>query len=293
MTIYIIISILVLFVCLFVFVAYRQSENIISKTIQRSKVNIFPDQLHLAFENVIFKNKDGITLKGWFLPAQEESDKTIVFMHGWGMNKGSLLKNTVFLNKKYNLFYFDFRGAGESGDGKSSVGYIEVRDALSAIEKLLQTRPEAAKSIGLYGIDSGAACAIYCGAHNSTVKCVITEGCYCSAEQTAIRRKKAANRFLCTPVLKLALYFAKRRSHIKPQDFSPDTNIGKLAGKALLIINGADDTLANAKDAAELFALAKEPKELWIVPNAAHTTAAEVAGQQYKNRLEEFFNKNL
>lgn len=293
MTIYIIFSAVVLILLLLVYVAYRESNNLISETALRSKVAVFPDQKHLAFENVIFKNQDGITLKGWFVPAEQESDKTIVFMHGWGMNKGMLLKTTAFLQKKYNLFYFDFRGTGESGDGKSSVGYIEVRDCSAALKTLMGTRADACKSIGLYGIDVGAACAIYEGSRNPLVKCVVAQGCYFSAEQIALRRKKEKKYFLSLPVLKMALYFAKQRSGVNAEAFSPAENIAKLEGKAVLIINGADDELTERRDGKKLFHLAKEPKELWIVANAGHTQVSEVSGEQYKNRLQAFFDKNL
>lgn len=293
MTIYIIIAAIILVFLLWIYIAYRESNNLISETAVRSKVAAFPDQMHLAFENVIFKNQDGITLKGWFVPAEQQSSKTIMFMHGWGMNKGMLLKRTAFLQKKYNLFYFDFRGCGESGNGKSSVGYIETRDCVAAIKTLAGTRADACKSIGLYGIDVGAACAVYEGAHSSMVKCVVAEGCYCSAQKVALRRKKDKKPFLSAPVLKTALHFAEKRSGVNIEDFSPAQNIDKLEGKAVLIINGADDDLAPRHDARDLFHIAKEPKELWIVANAGHTQAAEVAGVQYQNRLTEFFDKNL
>lgn len=293
MTIYIIISAVILTLLLLVYTAYRESNDLLSATAARSKVMIFPDQMRLAFENVIFKNQDGITLKGWFIPAQQQSNKTIVFMHGRTMNKGMLLKTTAFLQKKYNLFYFDFRGTGESGDGKSSVGYIEARDCAAALKTLAQTRPDACETLGLYGIDTGGACAIYEAARNGAVKCVITEGCYCSAHKAALRRKKENKPFLSLPVLKMALYFAQKRSGVNAEEYSPAHNIAKLDGKAVLIINGADDELTPRRDARDLFHLAKEPKELWIVANAGHTQAAEVAGVQYQNRLTEFFDKNL
>lgn len=276
-----------------VFIAYKESDKIILRNTKRSQITVFPDQLKLEFERVIFKNSDGITLKGWFIPAEQESSKTIVFMHGWGMNKGTILQNTVFLRKKYNLFYFDFRGSGESGEGLSSIGYLEIRDAKAAIEKLVETRPDACKEIGLYGLSMGAAVAIYEGAHNDAVKCVVAEGCYYSYEKVVARWARVHKHTPYFPLVALALFFAKKRLGMDPEEFSPKYNIAKLNGKPVFIINGADDTLSPRHDARKLYHRAKEPKQIWIVPNATHTEVADVAGQQYKNRLNEFYDKYL
>lgn len=293
MTILIIILCIILIALLMVFIAYKESDKIILRNTKRSQITVFPDQLKLEFERVIFKNSDGITLKGWFIPAEQESGKTIVFMHGWGMNKGTILQNTVFLRKKYNLFYFDFRGSGESGEGLSSIGYLEIRDAKAAIEKLIETRPEACKEIGLYGLSMGAAVAIYEGAHNDLVKCVVAEGCYYSYEKVVARWARVHKHTPYFPLVALALYFAKKRLGMDPEEFSPKYNIEKLNGKPVFIINGADDTLSPRHDARKLYRRAKEPKQIWIVPNATHTEVADVAGRQYKNRLSEFYDKYL
>lgn len=293
MTILLIILSLLIIALLVVFIAYKESNKIIFRKTKRSQIENFPDQYKLEFENVIFKNTEDITLKGWFIPADKETDKTIVCMHGWGMNKGDILKKTYFLKDKYNLFYFDFRGSGESGEGLSSVGYLETRDAAAAIDKLKETRPQACKNIAVYGLSMGAAVSIYEGAHNPFVKCVVAEGCYYSYEKVVARWARVHKHAPYFPLVALALYFAKRRLGMDPEGFSPKHNIAKLNDKPVFIINGADDSLSPRHDARRLYRRAKEPKQIWIVPNASHTNVSEVAGQQYKNRLREFFNKYL
>jgi pimeloyl-ACP methyl ester carboxylesterase len=294
MIILISLSALALIFLIIVSVAYAQSGRIINRKSAKRPLSVYPDQFKIPFENVIFQNKDGITLKGWFIPAEEESSKTIILMHGWNMNKGSILPSTVFLRGAgYNLFYFDFRSSGESGDGKTSVGYLEIRDAEAAIETLQKTRPEAAREIALYGISMGAAVAVYEAAHNPAVKAVVAEACYYSYEKVVARWAKERKRAPYFPLVALTLFFARKRLGMNPEIFSPRQNIRKMSGKPVFIINGADDALAPRHDARKLFSKASEPKQLWIVPNASHTEVAEVAGQQYKNRLEQFFAKYL
>ena len=294
MTIILILVAILFTAALAVFIAYKESNKIIYRKTQRCPIANFPDQFKVPFENVIFKNQDGITLKGWFIPAPQFSEKTIVFMHGWGMNKGSIMPNTLFLREQgFNLFYFDFRGSGESGEGMSSIGYLEIRDANAAISHIRQTRHNETKYLGIYGLSMGAAVAVYEAAHNPDIKCVVAEGCYYSYEKVVARWARVNKGTPYFPLVALALYFARKRLGMNPEDFSPRHNIKKLNGKPVFIINGADDSLAPRHDARKLHMKAGEPKQLWIVANASHTEVAEVAGQQYKNRLSEFFTKYL
>ncbi|MDR1684004.1 MAG: alpha/beta hydrolase [Elusimicrobiota bacterium] len=294
MTILLIVLFILLAALLCLNTAYRASDTILHRKNNRKPVAIFPDQFKLPFENVIFKNKAGITLKGWFVPATQGSNKTIIFMHGWGMNKGNILANTYFLRDAgYNLFYFDFRGSGESGDGVTSIGYLEIQDADAAIETILQTRPAQAEVLGVYGLSMGAAVAVYEAAHNPNVKAIAAEGCYYSYEKVVTRWAKMHKRVPYFPMVALTLYFARKRLGLNPEKFSPKHNIRQLQGKPIFILSGSDDQLAPRHDARKLYAKASNPKQLWIVANAAHTDSAEVAGQQYKNRLEGFFTKYL
>lgn len=284
----------VLIVLIVVFYTYKQSDKITHRKNKRYPIVIHPDQFKVPFENVIFKNQDGITIKGWFIPAKESSQKTIVFMHGWGMNKGDILDRTIFLREKgFNLFYFDFRGSGESGDGMTSVGYLETRDADAAIKTIKLTRPEQTKELAVYGLSMGASVAAYEAAHNNDVKAVVLEGCYYSYQKVVARWARVHKRTPYFPLVSLALFFARKKLGMDPEDFSPKFNIQKLNAKPVFIITGADDSLAPRHDARKLFTKASQPKQIWIVPGATHTEVAQTAGRQYQNRLEEFFTKYL
>lgn len=277
-----------------IFFAYKQSDRILIRKSQKSPLTIFPSQFQVPFEEVSFKNEEGLNLKGWFIPSSKQSDKTIMFLHGWGQNKGNLLSNTIFLREKgFNLFYFDFRGSGESAQGPSSIGYLETKDALSALDYLCSAKPKESKYIGIYGLSMGAAVAVYTAAHRKEVQCIIAEACYYSYEKVVARWAYNHKKVPYFPLIPLILFFARKRLGINPEDYSPKNNIKKLGKKPILIINGFLDTLALRHDARELFLAAQHPKQLWLIPGAGHTDCAQSAGHQYQKRLEEFFIKNL
>ncbi|MDR0953094.1 MAG: alpha/beta fold hydrolase [Elusimicrobiota bacterium] len=296
MTITLAVLTFLLLIIIAAFISYKASDKIIyRKTSQtRRQETIYPSQFNIPFKDISFKNKDGISLKGWFIPSEKQSQKTIVFMHGWGMDKSGILPRTLFLREQgYNLFYFDFRGSGESGEGLSSIGYLETEDAASALDKIRQIYPQETKEMGLYGLSMGAAVAVYTAAHDDFIKCLVAEGCYYSYKKVVARWARVHKHAPYFPLVAMALFFARKRLGMNPENFSPRKNIKELAGKAIFIINGADDALAPRHDARKLFRKASEPKQLWIVPNASHTEVAEVAGNQYQTRLSEFFTKYL
>ena len=67
--------------------------------------------------------------------------------------------------------------------------------------------------------------------------------------------------------------------------------IGKLEPRPVLIMHGAADADAPVVEAHQLFRAARAPKELWIVPGAAHRKIEEVAAEEYRWRVFEFFER--
>ena len=126
--------------------AWRRSRDILSPAARRTPVVYSPEQFSLAFETVDFFTVDGLRLKGWFIPAAGGcSGKTVIMCHGWGVNRGDVLRDMGFLaSAGYNLFLFDFRSSGESDGALSSVGYLETRDFDAAYSFLRTHRPMAA-----------------------------------------------------------------------------------------------------------------------------------------------------
>ena len=81
----------------------------------------------------------------------------------------------------------------------------------------------------------------------------------------------------------------QRRLHRKFANVERD--IAKLAPRPLLMIHGAKDNYIGPDIARALFALAREPKELWIVPKAKHNRCREVDPQGYRDRVASFFRR--
>ena len=289
----IILVVLILIVLGTVWGCARIAKKALHPAAKRKPLDVWPDQYKLPFENVYFKTEDGVQIKGWFIP-NPSSDKTIILMHGWGMNRGDVFKNTYFLHDLgYNLMYFDFRALGESGGTVSSIGYLEVKDLQSAIQFLKDTRPFACEKIGLYGLSMGGMVAICEAAQNPEIKCVVVEASYYSFRRVVSRWAWVHNKVPYFPLMPIVLHYMRRNLAANPERYSPKYNIPKIAPRPVFIIHGRYDNLVPAAQAKMLFKCAGEPKEIWLVPGAKHNKCAEVGGYEYKQRLADFYKKYL
>ena len=271
-----VIALLVLGTVLFCIHTAKKVLHPISK---RKPLDAWPDQFKLPYENVTFRTEDKVQLKGWFIPAPEESEKTIILMHGWGMNRADILKNTYFLHDLgFNLFYFDFRALGESGGKTSSIGYLELKDITAAISFLKETRPQFCAKLGLYGLSMGGMVAICETAHNPDISCVVAEASYYSFRRVVSRWAWVKRRVPYFPLMAIVLHYVRKQLGVNPERFSPKFNISKISPRPILLIHGRYDNLVPAAQAKLLY---------------KHTQCAEIGGYEYKQRLADFFRKYL
>ncbi|MBR3631492.1 MAG: alpha/beta hydrolase [Elusimicrobiaceae bacterium] len=271
----------------------RIAKKALHPVSKRKPLDVWPDQYRLAYENVCFQTADKVQLKGWFLP-NPDSNKTIILMHGWGMNRGDIFRNTCFLRDLgFNLLYFDFRALGESGGKISSIGYLETKDLQAAISFLKETRPFACEKIGLYGLSMGGMVAIYEAANNPEIACVAAEASYYSFRKVVSRWAWVHNKVPYFPLMPIVLHYIRQRLGANPEQYSPKFNVPKITPRPIFIIHGRYDNLVPAAQAKLLYKNAGEPKEIWLVPGAKHNQCAEVGGFEYKQRMGDFFRTYL
>ena len=282
------ISLLVVWFCM------RAAKKVLHPVSKRKPLDAWPDQFGIPYENVTFKTEDQVQLKGWFITSPEESNKTIILMHGWGMNRSDIFKNTYFLRDlSFNLFYFDFRALGESGGKTSSIGYLELKDIKAAISFLKETRPQFCEKIGLYGLSMGGMVALCETAHNPEIACVVAEASYYSFRRVVSRWAWLHHHIPYFPLLPIVLHYIRKNLGVNPERFSPKYNIPKIAPRPVFLIHGRYDNLVPAAQAKLLYKKAGEPKQIWLVPGAKHNKCAEVGGFEYKQKLADFYKKYL
>jgi dipeptidyl aminopeptidase/acylaminoacyl peptidase len=247
--------------------------------------SITPRAYNMQYENVSFKTGDGITLRGWHVPSEKQTDRTLILLHGYPADKGDILPALAFLQKDFNLLLFDFRYLGESEGSYSTAGAKEVEDLLAAI-RFLKTR--AITEVGVWGFSMGGAVALMAIEKAPEIRAVVAESSYASLFQMALQYFKV--RLINYPIAYLIGLWAKLFLGIDLRDASPAERIRNSA-IPILITHSSTDTVVPFSHAKLLQqALINNPRaEFWFNSEFAH-------GQldaEYKTRLQNFFSTNL
>lgn len=267
------------------------SSNLILK-IPRDSVDFNPKSFGYEFEPFKTLTEDGVVIEGWFIPAKKKTGACVVAMHGWGASRSDILSNTAFLAEHFNLVYFDFRNHGKSGGKKTSLTCLEIKDLESVIRFLKKEKKDVVQQIGLYGFSMGGSVAISAGAKIPEIRAVLAESPFASFNQTV---KRFAKLFYGIPewIVPLTLFFARMRLGFNPEKCSPLYYVSELSPRALMIFQGGADERMPVTEGKMLYEKAKEPRELWIVPQAGHGDISEKVPEEYKEKLLKFFREWL
>lgn len=249
-----------------------------------------PADYHLPFENISFVTRDGLTLRGWFIPA-EQPRGTIVVCHGYaGECSPDLQYAPLFHRHHFNTLFFDFRGHGMSHGNYTSLVYFERTDLLAALD-YLKTRGIA--RVALLGFSMGGAIALATAPLSPMVVGVVSDSGF--SELWRVVAQNVRQRGVPSPMawiigrLVVAIACLRLRANLFAAD--PIRHIHRIAPHPILLMHAANDAEVPVFQAYQLFNAAREPKTLWIVPNALHRRIEEVAPAEYPQRLVEFFNR--
>ncbi|OIO05927.1 MAG: hypothetical protein AUJ52_12960 [Elusimicrobia bacterium CG1_02_63_36] len=252
-----------------------------------------PEELDIAYESLEFATHDDVVLRAWTVRADTPTDATIFFCHGWGDNKGDMLRRFHSLRDRFNLFFLDTRAHGESAGRLSSIGYLEAFDFDAAMRVLKDRHPSWVKRLGICGLSMGAAMAIHAMARYPEIRCGVLESPFRSFNEVV--RQFCRNKFHLPyfPFVWLTLLIIRRRLGADPEPFSPHYHVDKVSPRPVFYLSGENDSLMPLSEVRALYERNGEPKELWVVPGATHGRCQEAAPEEYDRRIRSFFESHL
>jgi pimeloyl-ACP methyl ester carboxylesterase len=252
-----------------------------------------PADFGLRYETCSFPTSHGLNLRGWFVPADRPSPVTLLIQHGLGSNAGDMLPCSVFLRNggQWNLFYYHFRGHGDSEGNRTSLGPWELEDMRHAMRFLKSHWPDQTRRLGLYGHSLGAAVGLIGAAEMPEIEAVIAENSFSHISRTIRRFAWVFYRIPYFPFIPLSMLIASWHIGARVGDFAPVRFIGRLAPRPVFLIHGELDRRMPKSDVRALWDAARDPKELWAVPGAGHGDAWQVVKGEYERRMTQFFEK--
>jgi uncharacterized protein len=251
-----------------------------------------PADFGLTAETVRF-SADGIELLAWFIPPAEAGNgATLIFVHGFGGNRGGLLPQAVAMQQQgYGALLLDLRNHGESGDALTTWGYSEANDVLAAYNYLL-TRPDVDPArIGLVGKSMGGAAVVRAAAQLPDLALLVLESSYSSFEENLpniVSIIARVPRFLAGPIL----------GRMEAESGLPLTEISSVQTITMLklpvlVIHGERDRLVPVEQGQAIFTAANQPKTLYTVPGAGHLNIFTVDSDTFTERMGAFLAEQL
>lgn len=243
-----------------------------------------------GYEEVTFRTADGLLLSGWWLP-QPGAQRVVLGLAGHRSPKSDLLGiGSGLWRAGNNVLLFDWRSRGQSEVAQHSLAYYELRDAEAALAYALGRVPNA--RVGLMGYSMGASVGLLLAAREPRVAAVVADSPFTGIAEV-VAHNAARRRLPAQVVVPLADALTAWRYGYRFGAVRPIEAVGGLSPRPLLLIHGDADGLIPVEHAHTLFAAAREPKELWIVPGVDHCGAYFANRAAYIERAAGFFEQHL
>jgi pimeloyl-ACP methyl ester carboxylesterase len=260
-------------------------------------------------ESVSFATGDGLKLEGTYLPARTASRLgVLVFCHEYLSDRWSYRPYADHLRDLgFDIFTFDFRnhGRSESDPNYRPLQWVtdhEIADLRGALAYLRSRPDHDPAGFGLFGISRGGGTALVTGAGDPGVWGVITDGAFPTRGTMLAYILRWAEIYVGSPFLwrRMPLWMfayvgwtGRIKSQRKLRCRFPDVEraVARLAPRPWLMIHGGKDAYIGPEIAHLLFAEAREPKEMWIVPGAKHNRCREIQPDRYAERIASFLER--
>lgn len=289
----------------------RKYIHIVVRIFQEKPLFIIPRGQPLPdAEEVRFPTEDGRMLCGCYLKSARPRRGVILFGLEFGSNRWSCRAYCEhLLEAGFDIFAFESRSQGDSDrqPGYEPLQWVtayEVADAKAALSYLKARSDADSRGVGFFGISKGAGAGLFAAAADPYVRCCVTDGVF-GTYTTLVPYMRQWFRIYNSNYIAQGLlpswYYgivglvALRMIESERNCRFPHLErvLPSLAPRPLLMIHGEKDTYIRSEMALDLFARARNPKEFWLVPGAKHNHALQVAGDEYRQRVLQFFEHHL
>lgn len=245
--------------------------------------------IDLPVESIQIPVTDMSTVHGWLCYGKRGSG-AVLLVHSMRSNRLEMLSRArVLKDQGYSVLLIDLQAHGESTGEKITFGLRESEGVAAAVTFLRKTFPN--EPIGAIGVSLGAA-AIVLAKQDLKLDAAILESLHPTIEEAIDNRLKLHFGNYGSVLLPIMLAQLSFYLDTAMDELSPITRINNL-NSPVLFISGTHDAHTTQSETERLYAAARTPKEIWIVPGAGHFNMHSYAGREYEQRIIDFLSRYL
>ena len=267
---------------------------------------------------------DGALLRGWKVRPKNPNGSWVLLFHGVADNRVGVIGQSEFLLRAgYSVVMMDARAHGASGGPIATYGWLERNDTRAILDALVSSElvrylkeevaahrlierighisdsPVPNPSLGApahifaLGESMGAGIVLQSAAADPRIEAVVAEASFANLREAAydyagLRKYPWLGKTLLAPGTWTLLYRDEKLAGFPVALVSPEKAVASRAFPVLLICDQLDVALP-CRHSQMIFAAARGPKQLWVVPRAFHTAAYGFAPEEFRRRVLAFF----
>jgi len=253
---------------------------------------------------------DGVLLRGWKVMSPNPNGSWVLLFHGIADNRVGVIGQSEFLLRAgYGVIMMDARAHGASDGPIATYGWLEHNDTRAVIDAMFASHvgpcfggpavdlpgPPHCGPIHIFalGESMGAGIALQSAGADPRIEAVVAESPFANLREAAydyagLRKSPLLGKTLFAPGTWTLLYRGEKLTGIPLAEVSPMKAVASRAFPVLLICDEKDEALP-CRHTQMIYAAARGPKQIWVVPNAFHTAALGFQPEEFKRRVLEFF----
>jgi len=251
-----------------------------------------PSDHGMKFEDFEVVAADGITLRGWWIPAPEQPARgTIIGLHGVASPKTDWASfSGMICPRGFNLVLYDSRGHGESDNTVVTYGYKESGD-VSTVLDALGAKGYPVDSVILMGTSMGGVVALL-ASEDERVKAVVTQSAFTTYQD--VTRFHTSSLFgAFAPVMEWPAFMWASLFEWGNEY----RNVSALAAaqklnKPILVVHGTGDWLVPPEQGRQIYdAIPSKDKTLLMVDDGVHESLWYGDYPNYQKTLYAFLDR--
>jgi alpha-beta hydrolase superfamily lysophospholipase len=255
---------------------------------------------------------DGAKLRGWLVRPPSPNGSWVLLFHGQADNRVGVIGQSEFLLRAgYSVVMMDARAHGASEGPMATYGWLERNDTRAIVDALVYFEfhkyiirqmsinpdlpfvPRPAFHLFALGESMGAGIALQSAAADPRIEAVVTEAAFASLREASydyagLQKYPWLGKTYLAPFSWTIVYRGESLAGFHAAEVSPEKSVSSRAFPVLLICDEKDVVLP-CRHSEMIYAAARGPKQLWVVPGAFHTAALGFQPGEFHRRVLAFF----